>query len=433
MPVLSECVVITYGKPFNKNCHYLKYTLGIFAFCIVTAGFTSGQAFERQVVLAASSPILQVETSPDGWTVVLDVQGNVYHSRNFSSWSLERLDSFSSMALNVSTDSVAYVSGVRQGIISLRPDQLGWSKPDFSLPNVGRVFDYTPAGADTLILLGDQSIEVSVDGGANWHTRSVHSRPGPGMLESGGIFKVAPQTYVAHTFDYQRESSEVVESRDGGWTWESVMPDLFARLQEAFRDEAGATYLVHSSGILKRQAMESQFAPLFEDRLPFVIYDAAYSSGLGMLVAAGPDGLKRIELETLSVTTVDAGEWVATHVSIISSSEFVTTGRQFEDWLFHWVLSSPTSVEPKADIHGKVFDVYPNPAHGTIRLRLHDARSGVTISVFDMAGRKVYATDHGRTTYRETIDIHRQLVPGVYLVRIDADGTSQSETVVILK
>ena len=67
--------------------------------------------------------------------------------------------------------------------------------------------------------------------------------------------------------------------------------------------------------------------------------------------------------------------------------------------------------------------VYPNPFSGEIHLRLPDAGKTQEIAIYDMMGRKVFATTCGDCEGSNEIILHPALQAGVYVMRVGAYST----------
>jgi hypothetical protein len=84
---------------------------------------------------------------------------------------------------------------------------------------------------------------------------------------------------------------------------------------------------------------------------------------------------------------------------------------------------------------GLAFSVEPNPFHGatTLRFRLGSA-SHVRLTLFDMAGRRLSTLlDEQRPAGEHSFSMQgRGLAPGVYLYRLEANGTSVVRRAVLL-
>ncbi|NJC27732.1 T9SS type A sorting domain-containing protein [Neolewinella antarctica] len=72
-------------------------------------------------------------------------------------------------------------------------------------------------------------------------------------------------------------------------------------------------------------------------------------------------------------------------------------------------------------------EAHPNPTSGALRLSLELAElSEVTAEVYDATGRRLVSRSFGRTrSLREVLDLSA-FVPGIYLVRVRADGAARS-------
>ncbi len=75
------------------------------------------------------------------------------------------------------------------------------------------------------------------------------------------------------------------------------------------------------------------------------------------------------------------------------------------------------------------FIIYPNPSKGEINIKARQAMGDVSISIFDVHGRKVFAQQLEMNTVANFTT--NGLKTGIYLIRIDADNYSQTSKLII--
>jgi len=103
-------------------------------------------------------------------------------------------------------------------------------------------------------------------------------------------------------------------------------------------------------------------------------------------------------------------------------------------WLASPMLS--TAISNEVSIPKSTFDVFPNPAHGSVTVKFEGLRGGIPrLDVFDLLGRKVYELRSN------SVDMSRsQLLDvsgwdsGLYMIRAEyTDGSSQVNSVAVVR
>ena len=115
-----------------------------------------------------------------------------------------------------------------------------------------------------------------------------------------------------------------------------------------------------------------------------------------------------------------------------------TAWRSPEFWLYSWVTAPAVVIAgpPPRMSRFDLFPNYPNPFNPTTTIRYVLPRaSTVTLTVFDVAGRKVATLANGRyTAGRHVVRFDgRGLASGIYYYRIEAGGFRQTRKMVLLK
>ena len=92
----------------------------------------------------------------------------------------------------------------------------------------------------------------------------------------------------------------------------------------------------------------------------------------------------------------------------------------------------PADCELGAEDHGSVennFIVFPNPSNGEINIKARIDLGDVTVSIFDMNGRRVFSQEYA---LHNTANINANgLGAGIYLMQIDGDNYSQTTKLII--
>ncbi len=129
--------------------------------------------------------------------------------------------------------------------------------------------------------------------------------------------------------------------------------------------------------------------------------------------------------------------WEIAPKTVVADQEVVLEGFQFVPWPYTSLAT------PNADVHPGVALAVAgrNPTHGATTLRFtlaHEARA--TLDVVDVAGARVRRLEAGtRPAGEHTIlwdgrdDAGSAVRPGVYFVRLDADGAQHAARVVVLR
>ncbi|WP_245924712.1 M36 family metallopeptidase [Mesonia algae] len=87
------------------------------------------------------------------------------------------------------------------------------------------------------------------------------------------------------------------------------------------------------------------------------------------------------------------------------------------------------SLNANSFLNEKEFSIYPNPASGYVNIKASSVQNDVTVAIYDLNGRMV-VNQFLQNTHNAQININ-SLAIGVYVVKINSNGNSQTEKLII--
>lgn len=87
------------------------------------------------------------------------------------------------------------------------------------------------------------------------------------------------------------------------------------------------------------------------------------------------------------------------------------------------------SLNANSFLNEKEFSIYPNPASGYVNIKASSVQNNVTVAIYDLNGRMV-VNQFLQNTHNAQININ-SLAIGVYVVKINSNGNSQTEKLII--
>ena len=108
----------------------------------------------------------------------------------------------------------------------------------------------------------------------------------------------------------------------------------------------------------------------------------------------------------------------------------IIAGIAFGDQLNVFMNETPTTGVGDGPIAGQSLTLSPNPVRRGSTIELRGLAGRAIVSVFDVTGRRVVA--HEATAARSAVPLPQRLAAGVYTVRIESGGRSQSQRIVVL-
>lgn len=87
------------------------------------------------------------------------------------------------------------------------------------------------------------------------------------------------------------------------------------------------------------------------------------------------------------------------------------------------------SLSSNSFLNEKEFSIYPNPASGYVNIKASSVQNDVTVAIYDLNGRMV-VNQFLQNTHNAQININ-SLAIGVYVVKINSNGNSQTEKLII--
>ena len=87
------------------------------------------------------------------------------------------------------------------------------------------------------------------------------------------------------------------------------------------------------------------------------------------------------------------------------------------------------SLNTNSTLNEKTFSIYPNPASGYVNVKASSVQNNVTVAIYDLNGR-IVVNQLLQNTNNAQININ-SLATGVYVVKINSNGNSQTEKLII--